>query len=1083
MNAPLPPPLREAARLAALYRYEILDSPPEKELDDIVHLASYICNTPISLISLVDSDRQWFKSKVGLTATETSRYIAFCSHTILGDDLLIVPDALADERFMNNPLVTGDPHVRFYCGAPLITPDGYRIGVLNVIDHVPRDLSAEQLEAIRVLSRQVMDHLTLDRKHRELIQAVKERQRAEGALQRNEAKFRVLSETTSSGIYIYSEDRVLYANPAATTITGYRLDELLAMSLWDLVHPAFQEQLHARVRAVQQGEGIPVRFEFQIVRKDGEARWLDFTAASIEFDGQHARIGTAYDITERKQAQDAVQAREQHLRNVLNSLFAFVGILAPDGTVIEVNQAPLELAGLSAADVLGKRLWDCFWVNYDSAVQADMRAACERAARGEFSRYDVAVRMAGDRLMTIDFMIAPLRSTIGEITYLIPSGVDITERKQAEAALRRNEERLQQALADAEDRERTLRTVLDSEPECVKMLDAQGAVLTMNRAGLAMVEADALVQVEHQCLYPLIEEEDREPFRRLTEAVFQGESGRLEFKMVGLKGTQLWLETHASPLRDQAGAVKALLGITRDITDKKRVDDALRVSEARLRAILDNSPLIVFLKDRDGRYLFINRTFERRFVLSHDQVIGKTDDDLFSPKQAAVFRSNDRDVLRTGTSIEFEEVAQYGDGEHVSIVVKFPLRDAKGTIYALCGIITDITERKKVEEALRQSEERFRLVALATNDVLWDRNLVTNEAWESPNARQLFGNDPDSKPSVEVWSSRLHPDDRARLLNSLDEAMKGLEESWSGEYRFRLADGSYGYFMDRGHIVRDAKGKPVRLVGAMIDVTGAMQAYASLNDAYARLQAMSREVQVAEEKERRRLSRELHDEFGQLLSALMFDLSDIGRGVQKLRGPAASTLRKKAKLAMGTVDRLFVSFREVLAALRPAVLDVLGLVPAIEALASELQERTGLRCCVVAERGDFGQVCGPDVVDTIYRMTQELLMNIVRHAEATETVITLDYTDGWAMLEVRDDGSGFAAQRLPQKGRFGIRGVRERAELLGGRVEIRSEPDSGTVVTVRLPTEPPLPGKGAVASPRLQKSVTAKKRGRHGKEG
>jgi PAS domain S-box-containing protein len=476
------------------------------------------------------------------------------------------------------------------------------------------------------------------------------------------------------------------------------------------------------------------------------------------------------------------------------------------------------------------------------------------------------------------------------------------------------------------------------------------------------------------------------------------------------------------------------------------------------------------LKDLDGCYLFINRTFERRFDLSRDQVIGKTDDDLFSPEQAALFRTNDCDVLRTGTSIEFEEVAQYGDGKHVSIVVKFPLRDAKETIYALCGIITDITERKKGEEALRQSEERFRLVALATNDVLWDRNLVTNEAWESPNARQLFGNDPDSKPCVEVWSSRLHPDDRARLLNSLDKAMKGREESWSGEYRCRLADGSYGYFMDRGHIVRDATGKPVRMIGAMIDVTGVKQAYASLNDAYTRLQAMSREVQAAEEKERLRLSRELHDEFGQLLSALMFDLSDIGRGAQKLRSPAASALRKKAKLAMGTVDRLFVSFREVLAALRPPVLDVLGLVPAIEALASELQERTGLRCCVVAERRDLGQVCGPDLASTIYRMAQELLMNISRHAKATETVITLNCTDGCMTLVVQDNGVGFAVQRLPQKGRFGLRGVQERAELLGGRVEIRSEPGSGTVVTVRLPVELPLPNKGAVASPRLQKS-------------
>lgn len=168
--------------------------------------------------------------------------------------------------------MTGEPHIRFYCGAPLVTPEGHRIGSLSVIDLVPRGLSEEQREAMRVLSHQVMDHLTLDRRHRELIQAVKERKRAEQALRDSEATFRALSETTSSAIYIYSGEQLLYANPAATAITGYTLDELRAMSMWDIVHPEFRDQLKARVVAVEQGEHAPARFEFNILRKDGEAR-------------------------------------------------------------------------------------------------------------------------------------------------------------------------------------------------------------------------------------------------------------------------------------------------------------------------------------------------------------------------------------------------------------------------------------------------------------------------------------------------------------------------------------------------------------------------------------------------------------------------------------------------------------------------------------------------------------------------------------------------------------------------------------------------------------------------------------------
>jgi GAF domain-containing protein len=173
----------EQQRLETLRGYEILDTEPEAAFDDLTLLASYVCQTPVALISLIDADRQWFKSKVGVSVTETSRDIAFCASAILQPDVFIVPDASQDERFAENPLVVSEPKIRFYAGATLMT-HGQALGTLCVVDCVPRELSLEQLEALRALSRQVLAQLELRRNLKRLQQSLEARDRAEAEKER-----------------------------------------------------------------------------------------------------------------------------------------------------------------------------------------------------------------------------------------------------------------------------------------------------------------------------------------------------------------------------------------------------------------------------------------------------------------------------------------------------------------------------------------------------------------------------------------------------------------------------------------------------------------------------------------------------------------------------------------------------------------------------------------------------------------------------------------------------------------------------------------------------------------------------------
>ncbi|MDB5303416.1 MAG: DNA-binding response regulator, OmpR family, containings and winged-helix, partial [Phycisphaerales bacterium] len=195
-------PANETDRLKSLHAYRILDTAAEAEFDDLTRLASQICGTPISLISLIDADRQWFKSKVGFSPTQSPRDVVFCAHAILTGDLFIVSDARKDARFADNPFVTGEPHIRFYAGVPLIGEEGYALGTLCVMDRVARELDAEQSDALRALARQAVSQMRLRRSVATLTRSLAQQRNAEEWLRENKALLQAHSEASPDGILV-----------------------------------------------------------------------------------------------------------------------------------------------------------------------------------------------------------------------------------------------------------------------------------------------------------------------------------------------------------------------------------------------------------------------------------------------------------------------------------------------------------------------------------------------------------------------------------------------------------------------------------------------------------------------------------------------------------------------------------------------------------------------------------------------------------------------------------------------------------------------------------------------------------------
>lgn len=410
-----PIPVNEVERINALNSYHILDTLPEKDYDGITRLASYICEAPIALISLIDVDRQWFKSKVGLQISETPRTDAFCRYTILNDDIMEVPDALQDELFVNNALVTGDPNIRFYAGAPLIDSEGYHLGSLCVIDRIPRKLSFEQRDALTTLANEVISHLTLRKQKKEL----------EESLKLHSEFFNLFNNSPEIHLVTDRNTRIQLINNSVTRILGYTPAEATGHPVWYFFPKGDRENLLKIVEDGLRNKKKAYDLETRIVTRTGEIKWLSWSVIT-KGDNWYA---SGRDITFQKK----VVAELEQLSLVASKVSNGVVISDADNKVVWVNDAFEKVTGYNLDDVKGNALGDV--IKGELTDVSIIHKARELSKNKQSFEVDLLMYRKDGQPIWISVINSIILDSQGNIDKYVEVIIDITAKKKTEHEL------------------------------------------------------------------------------------------------------------------------------------------------------------------------------------------------------------------------------------------------------------------------------------------------------------------------------------------------------------------------------------------------------------------------------------------------------------------------------------------------------------------------------------------------------------------------------------------------------------------------------------------------------------------------
>jgi PAS domain S-box-containing protein len=472
-------------------------------------------------------------------------------------------------------------------------------------------------------------------------------------------------------------------------------------------------------------------------------------------------------------------------------------------------------------------------------------------------------------------------------------------------------------------------------------------------------------------------------------------------------------------------------------------------AEARFRGLLQSAPDAIVITDRQGRIVLANARTEALFGYPPEALVGQAVELLLPERYAKAHRAHRANYVREPRARPMgRDLALFGrhrDGHEFPVEITLsPLADPDGLL--VTSIIRDVSERQAAEARVRQSEQRLAEAQAIAGLGSWHWDVRANVVTWSDELYRIYGRDPRTfAATFEGFLEAVHPDDRDQTRNVITHALQA-RQPFEFDHRIVRPDGEVRALHARGEVTLDEAGAVVAMTGIGHDVTDYRRIEAQLRLSREQLRQLSGRLEAMREDERTRISREIHDELGGALTGLKMDLARLSKHAATLTPDA---VRARAQEISTLVDGTVKTVRRIATDLRPGILDDFGLAAAIEWQLQEFEQRAGIECVFLGDAEDLA--LAPQAATALFRILQETLTNVARHAEARHVEVRLESTAQGLVLEVQDDGRGIAPAEVEGSRSLGLLGMRERVRLLAGRLEIEGQPERGTRVRVTVP--------------------------------